>query len=165
MKKYMLLVLSIIIVMLLAANTSCRKMTLDDFTWTKLEGSGTYSSQTNESTIKLYGVIQLNQPNIADTPLTGTIESWSFGMGENANITLVISKTTYSLILGETALVTTSNSSSSELWVRIETLTPIKGDIFNGKTPDTLQLAISITDNKNNIYNEAAQATFTCQRN
>lgn len=162
MRKIRLSVIAFAVAALLLSTTACKSPVLD-MTWFKLEGSGTYHSVDNTSTIKLYGEVKLFIPNVAADPMWGKISDWECIITEGPNIVLYIRSSISYAVLGDYTL-DKSEENSNFLWLDIETVIPRTGDMYKGANPDTVSLKLWIVDNDNNMYEMAASAPFQLTR-
>ena len=162
MKKIRLLVIVTVAAALLLSTTACKNPVLD-ITWYELEGSGTYNSLDNTSTIKLTGVVELNIPNVATQPMWGKIYEWEYIISEGATIVLYIHSSISYEVLGDYTL-DKSEENSNFLWLEIETVIPRSGDMYNGANPDSVTLTLGIVDSDDNIYTMNAAAPFQLTR-
>jgi hypothetical protein len=152
----------IMIIAMMVFTSSCKKVELA-FTWAKLEGTGTYSSADDTSTIKVEGWLRIEQSNISRTAIVANAVDWQFQVMEGQRIILQLNKDGYHQVLGD-VFINTSDLELEFLWVYIETTTPKAGDIFNGANPDTMELAMLVQDDTGNIYEEVARGPFTITR-
>ncbi|MCP5052231.1 MAG: hypothetical protein GY940_34000 [bacterium] len=160
MKKIVSLILIIVALTIFA--TSCKKL-VQELTWFKLDGAGAYSSQSDTSTIRVEGWVQIEQSEIAKLPSQLLIVDWQFLIFEGNQFVLELLKDGYYSLLGDVFL----NTSSLEfefLWVYLETTTPKTGDLFNGFNPDTMQLTLIVQDADGNTYQLEAQTNFQFTR-
>lgn len=162
MKKIRLLFIAVTVAALMLVTTACKNPVLD-ITWSELEGSGTYNSIDNTSTIKLSGVVELNIPNVATEPISAKIDQWEYIISEGASIVLYIHSAISYEVLGDYTL-DESGESSTFLWLKIETVIPRTGDIYNGANPDTVSLTLEIVDSDDNVYQLSAAASFQLTR-
>ena len=162
MKKIRLLFIAVMTVALLLVNTACKKPVLD-ITWYLLEGSGTYNSVDNTSTIKLTGGVELNIPNVSTELMTAEIDQWEFIISEGPSVILYINSSTGYEVLGDYTFYK-SRENSNYLLLEIETVIPRVGDIYNGENPDTVSLTMWIVDNNENVYELSAAAPFELTR-
>jgi hypothetical protein len=162
MKKIRLLFIAILAAALLFFTTACKGPVLD-ITWNKLEGSGTYHSLDNTSTIKLTGRVELSIPNVATETMWGKITDWEYVISEGDTIVLDINSENSYAVLGDYTL-DKSEESITFLWINIETVIPRTGDIYNGATPDMVTLSLWIIDNNGNQYALGAEAPFHLTR-
>jgi hypothetical protein len=162
MKKIRLPVIVSVVAMLLLFTTACKKVTLE-IEWYSLEGSGTYNSLDNTSTIKLSGSVELILPNVATELIEGRIEEWEFIISEGPSIVLYIHSAISYDVLGDYTLKQ-SKPNSSFLQLGIETVIPRAGDIYNGANPDTVTLTLAIIDTNDNLYSMSAAAPFKLTR-
>jgi hypothetical protein len=162
MKKIRLLFIAIVAAVLLLSTTACKSPVLD-ITWYELEGSGTYNSLDNTSTIKLTGSVELTIPNVATKPIEGRIEQWEYIISEGATIVLYINSSISYEVLGDYTL-NESEENSGFLWLEIETVIPRSGDMYNGANPDTVTLTLWIVDNNDNQYTVGSAAPFQLTR-
>jgi hypothetical protein len=162
MKKIILPAIAIVVAALLLSTTACKSPELE-ITWFDLGGSGTYNSLDNTSTIKLFGTVQLNIPNVATKPMWGKIYAWEYMISEGPTIILYINSEISYEVLGDYTL-DTSDENSYFLWLDIETVIPRTGDMYNGTNPDTVSLSLWIMDNNDNMYNVSAVGPFQLTR-
>lgn len=162
MKKIRLPFIAIVAAALLLSTTACKGPVLD-ITWNVLEGSGTYQSLDNTSTIKLTGEVRLTIPNLATELMWGKIQRWEYIISEGPNIVLYINWENSYDVLGDYTL-DKSEESYSFLWIDIETMIPRAGDMYNGANPDTVTLNLEIMDNDDNFYTMSASAPFQLTR-
>jgi len=162
MKKIRLLFIAIVAAALLFSTTACKGPVLD-ITWNKLEGSGTYHSLDNTSTIKLSGRVELSIPNVATDPMWGEISDWEYIITEGSTIVLYINSEISYAVLGDYTL-DQSEENSNFLWLNIETVIPRTGDMYNGANPDTVTLTLWIVDNDGNSYTLGASSPFQLAR-
>jgi len=162
MKKIRLLFIAIVAVAMLFFTTACKGPVLD-ITWNKLEGSGTYHSLDNTSTIKLTGRVELSIPNVATDTMWGKITDWEYVISDGTTIVLDINSENSYEVLGDYTL-DKSEENLYFLWLNIETVIPRTGDIYNGATPDMVTLSLWIIDNNGNQYVLGAQAPFHLTR-
>ncbi len=162
MRKIRLSVIAFAVVALLLSTTACKGPVLD-MNWFKLEGSGTYHSVDNTSTIKLSGEVKLFVPNVATDEMWGKISDWEYIITEGPNVVLYIRSSISYAVLGDYTL-DKSEENSNSLWLDIETVIPRTGDMYNGANPDTVWLTLWIEDNDNNFYTMAASAPFQLTR-
>jgi hypothetical protein len=162
MKKIRLPFIAIVAAALLLSTTACKSPVLD-IEWYELEGSGTYNSLDNTSTIKLYGSVELTIPNVATETIKGRIWAWEYIISEGDTIVLYIHSAISYEVLGDYTL-DKSEESSRFLWLDIETVFPRTGDMYNGANPDTVSLTLWIVDNNDNTYTLAAAAPFQLTR-
>lgn len=162
MKKIRLLVIAIVLAALMLSTTACKSPVLD-ITWYELEGSGTYHSLDNTSTIKLSGSVELTIPNVATEPITGRIYAWEYIISEGDTLVLYIHSAISYEVLGDYTL-DKSEESSSFLWIDIETVIPRTGDMYNGANPGIVTLTLWIVDNNDNSYSLGAAAPFQLTR-
>ncbi len=164
MKRRILWVIPVVIAILIFS-TACQKMTLDKITWTKLEGSGSYSSITQASSFKLEGKVSLVQSNIALDYLSASIDFWRYTLFAGTTAILVIDTDNYHDILGTNIFLDISGQTTNNLWINIQSNAPINGDLFYGLNPDKVILEMSITDNKGTNYITSNSAAFQFTRN
>ncbi|NIM15767.1 MAG: hypothetical protein GTO45_27510 [Candidatus Aminicenantes bacterium] len=163
MKKTIYVVVFLLIFVLLLGFTSgCKKVEIDEFTWELVEGSGSYSSQTNTSSLKLSGILSIVQPRIAYEPLKANILDWRYYLLEGEAPVVAIHPFNYASIFGD-IFPSISGWQEDFLWVQIQVET-IDGDIFNGATPDVMEISLAIEDEKGNLYNMVARAPFEFTR-
>ena len=162
MKKIRLLFIAVTAAALLLGTTACKNPVLD-ITWYELEGSGTYNSVDNTSTIKLSGGVDLNIPNVSTELMTADIEQWEFVISEGASVVLYIPSSISYEVLGDYTFYK-SKENSNFLRLEIETVIPRAGDIYNGANPDTVSLTLWIVDNDDNVYEVSAAAPFELTR-
>ena len=147
---------------LLLSTTACKSPVLD-ITFSELEGSGTYNSLDNTSTIKLFGSVSYEVPNVAVKPIWAKIEAWEYIISEGGNIVLYIHSEISYEVLGDYTL-NKSEENSGFLWLDIETVIPRTGDMYNGANPDTVMLTLWITDDNDNSYTVGSAAPFQLTR-
>jgi hypothetical protein len=162
MKKIILPVIVFVVAVMLLSTTACKGPVLD-ITWHELEGSGTYHSLDNTSTIKLTGEVELSIPNLATDPMWGKIYEWEYIISEGSTIVLYINSAISYEVLGDYTL-NKSEENYYSLWIGIETVIPRTGDIYNGANPDTVTLTLWIVDNNDNSYTTATSAPFQLTR-
>ena len=162
MKKITLPVIVIAAVVLLLSTTACKNPALD-ISFSELQGSGTYNSVDNTSTIKLSGEVQLTIPRVATEPMWAEIDSWEFIVSEGATIVLYINSDISYEILGDYTL-DQSEKNSNILWLDIETMIPRAGDMYLGANPDQVTLTLWIVDNNGEYYTVGAAAPFQLTR-
>jgi len=162
MKKIRLPLIAIVVAVLLLSTTACKNPVLD-ITFYELEGSGTYNSLDNTSTIKLVGSVELKIPNVATDPMWGKIDSWEYMISEGNTIVLYLNSDISYEVLGDYTL-NKSEENSNFLWLDIETVIPRTGDIYNGANPDTVTLTLLIVDSNDNFYTVGAAAPFQITR-
>lgn len=163
MKKIIyVVVILLIFVLLLGFTSGCKKVEIDEFTWEVVEGSGSYSSQTNTSSLRLNGILTIVQPRIALEPLKANILDWRYYLMEGEIPVVAIHPFNFVSIFGD-FLPGISGWQEDLLWVQIQ-VDAIDGDIFNGSTPDVLEISLAIEDEKGNLYNMIARAPFEFTR-
>ena len=162
-KTIYVVVILLIFVLLLGFTSGCKKVEIDEFTWELVEGSGSYSSQTNTSSLRLNGKLTIVQPRIAYEPLKANILDWRYYLMEGEVPVVAIHPFNLGSIFGD-ILPSLSGWQEDELWVQIQ-VDSIDGDIFNGSTPDVMEISLAIEDEKGNFYNMVARAPFEFTRN
>jgi len=163
MKKLVSVTFTIITIILMLATVSCKKSEAE-FIWSKLEGSGSYSSTDNTSTIKLSGWIMAQQPEVRVQPLQLFLADWQYLVMEGSTVVINVKKDGVTQIFGDVTMSATEISYDF-IWVEIETKTPKDGDIFSGHNPDALQFEVIIQDDSGNFYTMAAATSFQFERN
>jgi hypothetical protein len=148
--------------MVMLTATSCKRAEAE-FTWSSLEGVGSYSSATDTSTIKLSGWIKIEQPAVNKQPFQVTLADWQYTVVAGSAIVMNVKKDGVTQVLGDVTMAT-SALSFDFLWVEIETTTPKAGDIFYGNNPDLLQFDVLIQDDSGNVYDMAASTPFQFTR-
>lgn len=161
MKKSVLFTL--VISALLLFNTSCKDIKLE-LTWSEVTGSGSYSSQTDQSTLELEGWIRVVQPGIVETPVQSMLVDWAFGIYEGDTLVLQVQKDQITSVLGDVTL-NTSQVEFFWLWVYLTTTTPKNGDIFKGYNPDSMLFTAIVQDFEENLYQEQIIVDFQFTRN
>jgi hypothetical protein len=162
MRKIRLPFIAMAVAALLLSTTACKNPVIE-MTWDELSGSGTYHSLDNTSTVKLFGKVELNIPNVVTEPLWGQITYWEYAVSEGANIVLYINSVNSYEVLGDYTL-DKSEGGTDFLWIGIETVIPRTCDIYNGANPDTVWLTLEIYDNNNNYYSISGSAPFQLTR-
>ncbi|MGE5343833.1 MAG: hypothetical protein ACM3SY_20375 [Candidatus Omnitrophota bacterium] len=168
MKTRQLITLSItvlFIIGLLLSITGCKKIKLEDVSWILLDGSGTYSSTDNTSSIKLHARIQINQSNIARDLVTASIEDWRFTISNGNQTAVILQKSNYHQILGKNVYLDISGTATDFLWLNIESIIPISGDIFNGVSPITVTSEMLLVDDNGNTITVENTGTFQMTKN
>jgi hypothetical protein len=164
MKKAIYVVAILPIFVLLVGFTSgCKKIEIDEFTWELVEGSGSYLSQSNTSSLKLTGILTIVQPRIAYEPLKANILDWRYYLLEGEAPVVAIHPFNFASLFGDT-IPSISGWQENSLWIQIQ-VEAIDGDIFNGSTPDVMEISLAIEDEKGNLYNMTARAPFEFTRN
>ena len=162
-KTIYVVVILLIFVLLLGFTSGCKKIEIDEFTWELVEGSGSYSSQTNTSSLRLNGILTIVQPRIAYEPLKANILDWRYFLMEGEAPVVTIDPFRFASVFGD-ILPSLSGWQEDALWVQIQ-VDSIDGDIFNGSTPDVMEISLAIEDEKGNLYNMIARAPFEFTRN
>ena len=161
MKK--LVLFTMVMASLLLFNTSCKDIELE-LSWANVEGSGSYSSQTDQSILTMEGWVRIGQPDIVETPVQAQLVDWAFTLYEGNTLVLRVQKGQITPVLGDVTL----NVSTVEffwLWVYLTTTNPKTGDIFNGFNPDTMIFFALVQDEEGNIYEDQATVNFQFTRN
>ncbi len=164
MKKTIdVIVLFLIFILVLGFTGGCKKAEIEEFTWELVEGSGSYASQTNTSSLKLVGVLSIVQPRIAYEPLKANIFDWRYFLLVGEAPVMAIHPLNFTTLFGDT-FPGISGWQEDYLWLQIQ-VNNIAGDIFDGATPDVMEISLAIEDEKGNLYNMTARATFEFTRN
>lgn len=159
MKKSVLFTLVIVVTLtLLLFNTSCKDIKLE-LMWADVSGSGSYDSQSDQSTIEMEGWIRVVQPGIVETPVQSMLVDWAFALYEGNTLVLQVQKGQIASVLGDVTL-NTSQVEFFWLWVYLTTTTPKSGDIFNGYKPDTMVFSVIVQDFEENIYQDQVAVPF-----
>ncbi len=152
----------IIIFSLLVLTTSCKKLEME-FSWEKVAGSGSYSSQSNTSTIIVQGWLRIKQPAIARESLKASLADWEIIVNAGTTPVLTFLKNDHNSAVGD-VLLSTSELADLWLYVYIETTTPKSGDIYKGLNPDNITVSMKAQDEAGATYTYTTSATFEFTR-
>lgn len=154
---------SILIAGLMIFTTSCKDSGIE-FVWEGLEGSGSYSSDTNTSTLVLSGLVRYSQQRVSSNYLFAKLDQWLFILRDGDDMVMTVNDTNYQDLL-DGLFVNISGMEEEYVYVYIETRIPMTGDIFNGRNPDSVELQMLVYDDHNNQYTLTSTAQFQFERN
>lgn len=150
--------------------SGCKKPNVT-FEWQTLEAIGSYDSTTDTSYLSLGGFLKINQSTVNMNPINPAIDNdflfvelltWGYAVfdGED-NILLITNENVHTIF--DKIFVNASKKENDFVWVYVITETPVKGDIFNGRNPDSADIALQIVDDNGNLYRivETINMNFT----
>lgn len=164
MKKSVFVVVLAMVLLGLLFTTGCKKIELDGLEWYLVEGSGSYSSLDNTSSLKINAWVSIGQPNIASgDPLKASLVLWQIILNNGQVLSQELNNENFRSVLGN---VYASVSSWQEDWLWIQLEVPSQdGDLFNGIDPDEMQMQILVEDSEGNTYSLVTAAAFEFTRN
>lgn len=172
MKFKFFLRIFIILLPLFVIFAGCKKATVK-FEWDKLEGEGSYNSATDESYLSLSGFIKIDQSTVNINPINPAFDNdflfvelltWEYSVFSGGDSVLYISnQNVYDKF--DKIFVNASDKTNDYLWVFVITETPVKGDIFNGKNPDSFEIVLQAVDDNGNYYRIVKTVDFKFTRN
>jgi len=142
---------------------SCKKTELE-LSWESLWGSGSYSSQNNTSTIQMGGWLKFYQNSLNTELVMARLVDWKFLVLEGGRVLFEVEKGNYNQVI-ENAFINESSLDDGNLWIYLEAVPAILGDIYNGANPDGLQLQVVVQDEQGVTYDLIGDGTFTFTRN
>lgn len=163
MKKIVFVVVLTLALVGVLSTTGCKKVELDGLEFFLVEGSGSYSSLDNTSTLKINTRISINQSDITENePLKASLLLWQIVLITPDNtLSLELTNDNYRSVLGN-VFASISNWQEDWLWIELE-VPSVDGDLFKGVDPEQMQLSLLVEDNEGNTYTlgVAAQFEFT----
>ncbi len=170
----MLKITKIIIVIFLITifSQSCKDPSLD-FEWFLLEAEGNYSTENNSSYLKLNSWVEINQSSVNINPsssvdatyfMYASVVNWSYRVYSGDQLVFEVTRFSIEQLFGD-ILLNVATDQMDYLWVVIESETPLKGDIFNGLNPDSVEIEMTISDDSGGGYSVINTIPFTFNRN
>lgn len=162
MRKKSLPLIGVVVAVLLLSTSACKDAVFE-ITWSNLEGSGTYNSLDNTSTIKLSGSVEIDIPTVITQQMWAKIYAWEFIIRQGEQLVLYLNSDNNYDVLGDHT-INKSEEQTSLLWLELETQVPKPGDLYDGATPDSVELILYIADSDENTYSSSNVGSFTLTR-
>ncbi len=166
MRKTLIILFVVMVILLFSLGTaSCKKMNFkeDELVLVMLQGSGSYNSKTDTSTILLKAKFRITQPAILDKPVKMNVEKWTYTVYDGNRISLQVSSSDYKTYLGPID-ANVSGWNENEIWVYLENK-EIVGDLYFNTNPGVVIFSIRLADERNNYYAVEYGTNFTFTRN
>ena len=151
---------------------SCKDPELN-FEWFLFEAQGSYSSSDDSSYLKLNAWLKINQSSVNTNPSSpldpshfeyASVINWRFQIFSGDQMILELTDRNIYQKFNEIHLNVAADQ-YDYVWVAIESQSPLPGDIFNGISPDRVQVEMSIYDTGGQAYSVVSSTSFTFDRN